>query len=392
MSTFDWYAFNIADKVQFKEAKPYLETMLSELGYSYERLGFSLRGTKDTVASAVKKYPSLWKYYIIDDSHELHVPTLTSFGTDWQEGSLYADPGDEADISALVSKIPRPINLNDDILVFEGIRWFSDSRDDTVIDYGDLYNRNHSLDGNWPKPNCHLFPILSNHITLRRFCDSGTKEVFVSVCMEKGSGNPDEILERLKPYLGEPTQRERKRVYLPDETVRRSLQESRHTAKLIAWMTAVMPASRVREARMRTVTILQPGNILATTMELPIPHICDKSTLDKAFHGTGFIRKKDVPNWLHCYICQDAHGYLYEAYAQKLSRRNMFRVSLHISGDHFKVGCFVPDDYYVTEKGESLPILQAFAACCVKVRDEYSAELVKDFGNCTNDRKETTPP
>ena len=380
MRTFDWYSFNIADKAQFKGAKPYLENMLSELGYSYERLGFSLRGTKETVAKAVKKYPSLWKYYIIDDSHDLHIPTLTSFGSDWQEGNLYASPGDKEDISALVSAIPRPINLCDSILALDGIRWFSDSRDDTLIDYEDLYKRNHSLDGNWPMPNCHLFPVLSNHITLRRFSDSGTKEVIVSVCMEKGSGDPDEILERMKPYLGEPARRERKRVYLPDEANLRSLQESRHTAKLVAWMTASMPASRVRERMMRMDTILQPGNILALTMELPIPHICDKFTLDKAFQGTGFLRKKGVPNWLQCYTCQDAHGYLYEAYAQRLSRRNMFRVSLHISGDHFKVGCFVPDDYYVTEKGESLPILQAFAACCVKVREEYSPQLAKDFG------------
>lgn len=380
MRTFDCYSFNIVKKATFKEAIPYLQTMLSDLGYGYERLGFSLCGTKDTVANAVKKYPSLWKYYIVDDSHGTHMPTLTSFGMDWGEGKLYANPQDEAEISALFSKIPRPMNFTG-ILMLDGIRWFPDSESGAAPDYNALHNSGYSLDGDDFLPSNNLFPILSNHMTLRRFFDDGTKKVFVSVCMETGKENPDMILERLKPYLDEPTRHERKCWFPLEETRRLHALEKMHSEKLNALMLAAMPVSRAPELKEHVNTLLLARDINALmTLQEPIQHVCDKFTLNKVFRDTGFAQKKDAPNWLHVYACQDANGYRYEACAQKVSGMNMFRVWLNIEGDHFAVGCGLPDDYYVSEEGESLDILRCFAAFCVKVREEYGAELAKDFG------------
>lgn len=380
MRTFDCYSFNIVKKAAFKDAIPYLQAMLSDLGYDYERLGFSLRGTKDTVAKAVKKYPALWKYFVIDDSHGTHMPTLTSFGTDWQEGKLYANPQDEAEINALFSKIPRPMNVTG-ILMLDGIRWFSDSESGAVPDYNALHNSGYSLDGDGLLPSNNLFPILSNHMTLRRFFDDGTKNVFVSVCMETGKENPDRILERLKPYLGEPTQHERKWWFPLEETRRLHTLEQKHSEKLNALMLAVLPASRAPELKQHVNTMLVARDVNALlTLQEPLLHVCDKFTLNKAFKDTGFAQKKDAPNWLHSYASQDAYGYRYEACAQKVTGLNMFRVWLNINGNNFAVGCGLPEDYCVTEEGESLDILRAFAAFCVKVREEYGAELAKDFG------------
>lgn len=65
---FDSYGFNIIDKVRFGQTKPYLEKMLSELGYTYSNLGFSLQSHIDTplCEKVIQKFPSLQKYnYII---------------------------------------------------------------------------------------------------------------------------------------------------------------------------------------------------------------------------------------------------------------------------------------------------------------------------------------
>lgn len=380
MRTFDYYSFNIAGKTAFKDAKPYLKAMLSDLEYGYERLGFSLCGTKDAVSKALTKYPALRKYYVVDDSHGMHMPTLTSFRTDWQEGNLYADPRDEADISALFSKIPRPMNL-DGILVFDGICWFPDGESGALTDFQMLLHTGQSLDGDGLLPGNNLFPILSNHITLRRFYDDGTKNVFVSVCMETGKEKPEVILERLKPYLGEPIRRERRYWFPLEETRRLDALQKKHAEHLNALTRAALPASRAPELKRHLNTLLLAGDKNALmTLPTPLRHVCDQFMLDKAFRDTGFTRKKSDANWLHVYACRDEHGYRYEACAQKVSGMNMFRVWLNISGNNFAVGCGLPDDYYVTNEKEALEILRAFAAFCVKVREEYGAELAIDFG------------
>ena len=363
---FHSYKFNIIDKAKFKETKPYLERMLSELGYSYKNLGFSLRCVSgDFVPDKIlAKYPSLKKYFYIDNSRGGYTPCISSFPINLRYGEIHADKEDWDTISEVVSKIPRPFGVPFADLVLDGINWFADSEDSVKIDY--------------PYPNdWHLTlvnPLFqSNRIVQSRSFDDGLKRNHVFVCFEV-TAEPEprdsgEIVNRLIPYLGEPVWSNCKCLFDPEDFSRWGRIEKTYRERLKELGDKTVPEAKKR--------VYENPNIM--TWEPTIPHIADKYMLNQAFDGTGFVREKGTPNWFRIYSCMDEHGFLYEAEVQKLSYSNEFRFYFGISGYNFDFS-YNSEDYYVTKEGESLEILKAFAQMCVKVRDEWGAELAKDFG------------
>lgn len=381
MRVFDRYRFNIADKVSFKNTKPYLENMLAELGCSYKRLAFELNCAGSNIypllCSIMEKYPSLKKYYRFEDySERYRAPYyyIGSFTEKWYEGELYADKEDWDDIAAVFSKIPRPYNLPFGGMVLSGINWYDNSDDTDMIDYYRM--KTHSR-----YPLAKYTPFRGNSIVHIRNFDDGRKRNIVFVHVE-ATANPEprdtkDILEKLVPYLGEPFYSYRECLFDMDDTKRLDDLQKIHSKRMAEMMRSSLPVPRDdwwREAQKHPhISVSDP----------PIPHVADKFTLNKAFAKTGFERQKGEPNWLHRYSCIDAHGFLYDAYTQKLTNCNMFRVWVEIYGYNFKVGYNTTQmkDYYVSEEGESLDILREFAEFCVKLRDEYSAELARDFGD-----------
>lgn len=359
MRVFDTYYFNIAEKVSFAKTKPYLETMLSETGFSYKNMAFMLYSLDDKPQKkALATFPSLEKYsFFYHEKGDYPHWGFTSCSEGWREGKFHADKNDEDVISALFSKIPHTVNF-DGYLILDGINWFPDSGD--TID--------HDADYPYKLPVTNWLPFRSNRIVHYRNFDDGKKYNIVSVCIEVTDidepRNSRAVIEKLIPYLSEPSKFERKCNFPSEETSRFKASEIAECERLAQLAESSLPVSKPH-------TVPQP--------DPKPPHIADKFTLEKAFKGTGFTRQKGQPNWLSLYACVDERGFLYEAYVQKLTVTNDFRVWVEISGYNFKIATDMKD-YYVTEDGESLVILKQFAEFCVRLRGEYSKTLAEIFG------------
>lgn len=369
---FDIYGFNIIDKVIFKETKPYLEQMLAGVGYSYKNLGFSLEGFIFDYDKVLTKYPSLQKYFFYDDSKGVTQPYISSISENWREGIIHADREDWDDIAAVFSKIPRPFSIPFATLIYDGINWFEDSDDSIAINY-------YRPQGRFPTPDA----FYSNRIKQVREFDYGRKYNRVSVCIEVTAEHEPrdskEIIKKLIPYLGEPTYSSRECIFPQEELLRLQSLQRVHREQL-----KVIAADVLSDLQ-------EFAHVYTNTIEPPIKHLADIPTLNKAFLGTGFKRQVGrTPNWLTLYSCTDEHGFIYAAHVQKLMDRRSFRFDIEVSGYNFSTG-FFSDDYTVTQEGESLGILQKFAKLCVKIRDEYAAELAKDFGDSPLWYCENTP-
>lgn len=365
---FDTYGYNLIDKVRFGQTKPYLEQMLFELGLTYSQLGFELHTPEGfpLCDNALQKFPTLKKYYYTDTSHYADdyqgpgTPYISSFSENWRDGEIHADREDWEDISTLFSKIPRPFNFPFGKLILDGINWYEDSDSTVAIDFKRCSSK---------YPTLNSPPFKSNRIMHVRNYDDGRKYNIVWVCIE-ATANPEprntgEIIEKLKPYLGEPAGFSRSCIFSEEEYARLEALEEHHRNVLKTYSTDMLPNPRQR-------TYGEPYT--------PIPHVADKYTTEKAFANTGFLWTTGQPSWLKLYCCTDTHGYHYEANVQKLTSCNEFRIWLEISGYNFQISSAMTD-YPVIQEGESLEILKTFATFCSKMRDEYSAELSKDFGD-----------
>lgn len=367
MRVFDSYYFNIIDKVSFGETMPYLEKMLSELGVSYQNIAFILYDVrKDAQKKALEKLPSLGKYSFSVDRDQYG---LCSYRTNWREGDIYADKADRDDIFVLFSKVPRPFNFSFGHLILDGINWFPDS--ENIISAADdwIYNRTY--------PPASALPFFSNSITQYRDFEDGKKINLISVCVDVTDKdkprNSRAVIEKLIPYLGEPQKFSRKCSFSREEKERFNALKREEQRLFSELAKNSLPEPRQHKPWANPHVMPKP--------DPKLNHVADKFTLEKAFKGTAFTRQKGQPNWLSLYSFTDEHGFLYEAYVQKLTYciTNDFRVWAAVSGCNFSLtsGSI---DYYVTEEGESLEILKQFAKFCVKLSEEYGGELAEKFG------------
>ncbi len=368
MRVFDSYYFNIIDKVSFGKTVPYLEKMLSETGFSYKNTAFQLCAIYEgPQKKALSIFPALEKYSFFNNGQGLGHWGLCSYSANWRGGDIYVDKADEGDVYALFSKVPRTVNFSFGELILDGVNWFSDSNNALGVDWDYPLNF----------PMTAELPFCSNRIVQYRSYGDGRKMNRISVCIEVTDKdrprNSRAVIEKLIPYLGEPTDFSRKCMYSSEEKGRfKSFEreEQRHLAELAK---NSLPEPRQHKPWANPHVMPQP--------DPKLNHVADKFTLDKAFKGTAFTRQKGQPNWLSLYSFVDEHGFLYEAYVQKLTYciTNDFRVWAAVSGCNFSLmsGSI---DYYVTEEGESLEILKQFAEFCVKLSEEYGVELAEKFG------------
>lgn len=364
MRVFDTYYYNIIDKVNFKETKPYLEQMLKEQGYSYKNIAFMMDDfRKEPLEKVLSKLPSLQKYEFMEDKHGIADYGITSIRENWSEGEIYADEEDWADISTVFSKIPRPYNFSSGKLILDGINWFGDVDDDIAV--ADWYCGKEFSTADSP-------PFLSSRIIHYHFYNDGKKNnricVTIEVTKEDGIWDSTSIIKKLESYLGTYDGFERVCTFDKEEFHKNMKLCELHGEKLQKLGDAFMPESEYVQ-RVRRQTYDDPK----------IPHVADKVTCNKIFKGTRFERVKGQPNWLHLYSYIDDKGYKYDAYIQKISIGNEFRCWIEISGYNFHIR-YEPEDYIVEKEGESLDILRVFAQLCDKMVDEYSENLKLDFG------------
>ena len=377
MRVFDTYRFNAIDHVSFQETKPYLDHMLSELGYSYGNIAFML---DDPISKPTERLfrdmPDMKKYYFTEPSRGLDVLGVTSFHADWRDGRIHADKEDWDMIARVFAGIPRPYRFAFGTLILDGVNWFEDSNDSLAVT-------------NWDEVDTIPVrkPFLSNRIMQLHSYDDGKKRNTIMVTIEVTSScgirDSRPIIEKLEPWLGEA-----KRIEIANNTVWRECAFDRdefarqkelcllHDKALEQAGESMLPKSPHT-----------PGNLPDKKLE----HTADRYATEKAFKGTGFTRVKGQPNWLHLYSCVDENGFLYEANVQKLSGMNAFRCWIEVSGCNFAASSdpFFKE-YYVSEERQSADILKAFAGFCVWVRDSYGEKLLADFGRTPawyNDRQ-----
>lgn len=369
MRVFDTYYFNIIDKVSYKETKPYLENMLKEQGFSYKNIAFMLYSAPKEIKEKVfSKLPNLKKYDFTDDVNGNESNGITSIRENWVRGEIHAEKEDWQDISTVFSKIPRPFSFSFGKLILDGINWFDDSDESVAV-----------TNWNYEKfsfPTVHTPPFISNRILQYRFYDDGKKRNFISVTIEATSKNgildSTQIIKKLEAYLGENEGFGRVCTFEREEYYKNKELEKKHSEKIKELGNSFLPESYYKERLSRNMN-----------SNIKIPHVADKTTLNKIFKGTRFERVKIQPNWLHLYSFIDDNGYKYNVYVQKISTGNEFRCSIEISGYNFHVE-YEHMDYIVEEEGESFEILKVFAQFCDKMIDEYSEELKRDFGETPN--------
>ncbi len=362
MRIFDTYLYNIADKVSFGQTTPYLEQMLEELGYSYSRLGFSLHTVNhsEVFEKMLQQFPMLQKYYYTEDFDGSAEPYLSSFSEDWRNGAIHAERGDEDDIIALFSKIPRQYEVPFGTLILDGIDWFSDSDPSLAVEFRKHQGKHPTL----TDP-----PFKSNRIMHLRDFDDGQKYNTIKVCVEATDDpvprSTAEIVHKLRPYLGDPRWSGRSCVF-PQELQERFMQCSlKHTEQLCVLADDAMPETDANAAPSVS------GQLFASLL--------DKRMVRRAFANTRFEVQKNAVGRENVLTCVDSHGYLYKVTIYRNPAFHEVQMELAVSGYNFSVSC--TKNCAVSQESEVQESIRAFAAFCMKTVDSYSEELCADFGD-----------
>ena len=361
MRVFDIYSYNLIDIVKFKDTKPYIDNMLSELGLNYNNVFFEIREFLTKTGDVLKKYPKLEKYKQIDPLYTYEENFfLTSLTTEWTKGKLYADKEDWDDVFAILSKVPRGMNVLP-VLILDGIDWYGEGAKEATYDVHESQEQ---------KVFTHAARVFENSsITMVREYDHGNKMNYLSVSIESTTdGIPKDttdIINKLEPYLGKPIRKSQKCMY--------NNEESKNFYK------SAIECSKMVEESMDE---FYPKRFESPYAEF-IPKLADLSKIKKAFKDTDFRigdRKGLLPG-MNQVICIDEHNFYYEVLIDRTQNMpNCFCLYITVEGCNFRVRNNQKVVYANTEE-ESLQILYKFAEFCMKFKEEFGKVLEERFGN-----------
>lgn len=357
MRIFDTYGFNIIDKAKFKETREYLDKMLEETGFMYKNVAFGLSSFVGEYDKLYTKRPEIQKY---DDYKEnIRAQAITSMGKGWSCGKIHADKQDWSAIFETFSKIPRPYNFLDAVLILDQIKWHDNTDDDIAVSVDE--ETFGIVTGN-------VLPFTSNSIVSFHKYDDGRKRNIVTVNIEitspEGIIDSRPIIEKLAPYLGVAGKPYRQCILSPEEKKNIKQLEKKHCDAMNEMAASVMPEE-----------IPVNKDFKAEDERFTV----NKAVLTPLFKGSGFKRAKNGTNWLHTYECIDENGIKYEAEVQVLQNTFGFRCDFFASGYNFHAG-MLSRTYDVCNEEQCMDILKKFLAYAKKMRDEYGKELAADFG------------
>ena len=376
MRVFETYSFNIAPKIKIKDTKMYIDKMLLDLGITYNNVGFSIDGYITGTDVIADKYPNLKKYlYPTKEAirySEWRGPMdfFTSLSPKWEQGNIYADREDWDDIFEIFSKIPRGYNITGSVL-FDQIDWFGNGVKETCFHsqyYTDYFlGQPHEIEG---------FKMFNNLIIMRRRYDDGNKFNRVEVIIEStADGEPRDtsvIVDRLKPYFGEPEEHIRDCVESPELSKELQKKKDESLTKLET-MISVYLASGYEE---------KINCFESEYMKL----LTDKKILKAAFKDTGFepISNKGLLPGMNSLECFDNHQYKYTLpidWTQLTPKGFYFYV--YVEGCNFNIHS---TQYYVhIESAEAATEkLADLAKFCVSMRDQMGDILFENFGDTPN--------
>ena len=361
MRVFDCYAFNIIDKVKFKDSRTYIEELLSDLNLSYQNISFSLAsGKEDLVDKVVEKYPNLAKYRHYYEPFNKDI--LTSYSPDWMKGDIYAQKEDWEDIFEIFSKIPRGYHFGMPTLVLDGIDWYGNGNLEPSIK---------------PEPTFQDLAVIhdnriiaGNQIVIDRGYDSSNKYNMIYVKIEATSdGVPrdtEDIIRNMELQLGKPEWKTRSCRYTEEEYVKLN-EQTQICNKLLR--------DRMEE--------FYPYKKYTFSMYTPyVPNLVDKKKLKEAFKDTGFEfteGRKALPGTNEL-VCVDQHNFLYRVmFDRTQSAPDYFYVYLFINGCNF----YVSQDqkmFVASTEEDAAELLKKIAGFCVRMREEFGKTLAETFG------------
>ena len=363
MRIFDTYSFNVIEKVKFKDTAKYIDKMLDDLGLGYKNLGFRLETVVPSIWDVVlQKYPSLDKYYIpAEDNIQMRMPLLTSFSKDWCEGKIYVDEADRETVKELFTKIPYTYNIETCDLLFDGIDWYGDGNLEPITQTSESYKLK--------IPTTRFLPFKNNGIRLAREYDFGRKKNLVLVSVEATTDDEPrdttDVLEKLKPYLGEPLGAGRGCMFSNEEKNRYIILENKYNKQLDELFDSMVPKDDRH-----------------IPYEPYIKNVVDKRTLNKAFLGTVFRvgERKGLLHGMNEMVYIDSHRFKYEILFDRSPSNNYFSFIMSIRGYNFELK-IEQKDFGVTYEGESKEILAKIVRFCNVLLDEVADEIAKDFGD-----------
>ena len=361
MRVFDIYSYNLIDIVKFKDTKPYIDNMLRELGLNYNNVFFEINEFITKTEDVLKKYPKLEKYKKKDTQCTYEEKFfLTSLTTEWTKGKLYADKEDWDDVFAIVSKVPRGMNVLP-VLILDEIDWYGEGVKEAAYDVQESQEQ---------KVFTHAARVFENSsITMVRGYDHGNKMNYLSVSIESTTdGIPrdtTDIINMLEPYLGKPICKTQKCMYSKEEN---------KTFRLNAGECSKMLEESMEE--------FYPKRYESPYAEF-IPKLADINKIKKAFKNTDFKvgdRKGLLPG-MNQVICIDEHNYFYEVIIDRTQNMpNCFCLYITVEGCNFRISNSQKVVYAYSEE-ESLELLYKFAEFCMEFKEKFGKVLEDRFGN-----------
>ena len=367
MRVFDRYVFDIGDRVKFPELKPYIDNMLSELGLSYRNIGFRIHD--GTVAKLMKYEPEtfapLEKYFIPETQNEQGTGALlTSFRENWTEGDIYIDPADSEAVCGLYTKIPRPYKLKDCIMCLDGIDWYGGGDMTPAVKSRSVYRLK--------IPTTSELPFMCSGITLRFYPYAvGNINVTIETTAEPEPHGTEEILEKLKPYLGEPVFNSRNCMFTAEEYDRCAELQKKYRTQLMELFPELGAVSPYKQTQVF-------GNA-------PMQKVCGKQMTTPYFKKIGFEpvkhdRKGSLPGIFE-YERYDGHNFRYLAKFNKLPHDNILGFSLQITGCNFNIVSFTEQRFAYKTRDEAAEILQKLADYTDYVYSVFGDRIAADLGD-----------
>ena len=373
MRVFEIYKFDYQTNIEISHIKDYIDKMLDELGLGYKYTAIQIfpndRYQRD-FSRVISAFPVLEKYLQYNDVNpKLGEPFFSSFTDDWDKGELYAAPEDAYAAVSAFWRIEEVMKISKSVLMLEGVDWYGGGDTSPITVPRTKYNQ-------WIRPKAPETACPGIKIVNRAF----NTDIFVTVeaaVNDEELQNTNDVIEKLKPFLGDPKYMIRKCMFSYEEHEKMIFLEKKYREKL-----ETLFDEMVGECRADDPYEIKNGRKVYL-YAAPIKGLCDKRSVNNAFKGTGMqVTESKTGN--HFIRFADKHNYNIEFMFFRKSGGTEFSFCMNIKSFNFSLPSAVvwQKSFKVSDKAQGDEKLAHIAKYCVKIRDDITEELAADFGNC----------
>ena len=363
MRVFDFYQFNIAEHVSYKDTVAYLQNMLSELGLGYKNLSFNIDLImRKEISDIIADYPHLERYKYFYNRYRRDI--LTSMTPEWGQGKIYVEKDDKDSVLDIFSKAARVYNFVG-TMILQQIDWFGDGIKPTAF--------NQTWDIGEPTI-CGSNGIVNNSIILTRSFGYGNKTNIIGLLIESTTdGEPrdtGELLLRLEPYLGKPIFSRRDCYFEPKESE--------------LFETYRKEARDILRQKISEIDSKDKEKYRTHVNDTFVPALIDKKMIRDVFRDTDFTvlpkRKGDLPG-MNSLTCVDRHNFKYTLDIDRSSLcPTFFYFYICITGCNFVLSSD-QEVIMAADRKEAAEKLSYLAKFVTGLKNEFGGYLAERFGD-----------